>query len=33
MVTGMVIFAGLAAYAFHRCVAWRGGIADALADG
>ena len=30
MVAGFTIFFGLAAYAFYRCVAWKGGIADAL---
>ena len=27
---GLMLFFALAAYAFYRCVAWRGGLADAL---
>ena len=30
MVAGLTIYFGLAAYAFYRCVAWKGGIAEAL---
>jgi hypothetical protein len=30
-ITGLVILFGVAAYAFTRCVAWRGGLAEALA--
>ena len=28
--TGLAIFFALSSYAFYRCVAWRGGIAEAL---
>ena len=30
IVAGLVMFIGLAAYAFYRCAAWKGGLADAL---
>lgn len=30
MVTGLTIFIALAAYAFFRCVQWKGGLAEAL---
>jgi len=32
-IAALVILAGLAAYAFHRCVVWRGRLAEALAGG
>ena len=30
VVAGLLMFIGLAAYAFYRCAAWKGGLADAL---
>lgn len=30
MVAGLAIFLGVAAYAFYRCVAWKGGLVEAL---
>ncbi len=30
IVAGLLMFIGLAAYAFYRCAAWKGGLADAL---
>ena len=30
MIAGLTLFFCLAAYAFYRCVAWKGGLADAL---
>ena len=30
VVAGLILFFGLAVYAFYRCVAWKGGLAEAL---
>lgn len=30
IVAGLALFMGIAAHAFYRCVAWKGGLAEAM---